>query len=175
MRRIACSDLAALAAGLLAAWPVAAAGLPASEANPPAFEARVLAAHNRARAEVGVPPLVWDAGLAAAARRWGERLASTGGFSHEGGSKAQAHGENLFMGTARAFPVETMLDMWEAEKSLLDGPHDWYRHFPEAGHYTQMVWRTTERVGCSLVSNLAFEYLVCRYDRPGNVRGQPVW
>ena len=85
------------------AVPAAAAMMTARETNPPEFEARVLAVHNRARAEVGVPPLLWDDQLAGAARRWGEHLARTGSFSHEGGSKEQAHCENLFMGTARAF------------------------------------------------------------------------
>jgi len=191
MRGLANKSLMAFPVALLVAFPALAAVvpgkpgaplppatgplLPAMEANPPEFEARVLAVHNRARAEVGAPPLAWDMRLADAARRWGMELARQGRFEHDNSNKAEPQGENLFMATARAYPVEMMIDVWEAEKTMLDGPKSWFKYFPDAGHYTQMVWRTTQRVGCSVVSNIQFEYLVCRYASPGNVIGEPVW
>ena len=39
------------------------------------------------------------------------------------------------------------------------------------GHYTQIVWPTTRRVGCATASNRANDYLVCRYWPAGNVVG----
>jgi hypothetical protein len=44
------------------------------------------------------------------------------------------------------------------------------------GHYTQVVWRNTERVGCGYSTCQAqgfnFEVWVCNYDPPGNFIGQ---
>jgi uncharacterized protein YkwD len=47
--------------------------IPAREPRPEYddFEARLLALHNRERAELRIPPLVWDVSLAAAAGRYG--------------------------------------------------------------------------------------------------------
>ena len=42
------------------------------------------------------------------------------------------------------------------------------------GHYTQMVWRDTKRLGCaSLVcDNGAGVFITCNYDPPGNYVGE---
>jgi len=39
------------------------------------------------------------------------------------------------------------------------------------GHYTQLVWRATTKVGCALGHGRQFDFLVCRYANPGNVMG----
>jgi hypothetical protein len=38
-------------------------------------------------------------------------------------------------------------------------------------HYTQIVWPTTQRVGCATASNRSSDYLVCRYLPTGNLVG----
>jgi hypothetical protein len=43
---------------------------------------------------------------------------------------------------------------------------------PETGHFTQMVWRSSQRMGCGFVSNCPELYphlLVCHYDPFGEV------
>ena len=41
------------------------------------------------------------------------------------------------------------------------------------GHYTQMVWRNTLRVGCARVQcNSRWYFVICSYDPPGNWAGQ---
>jgi hypothetical protein len=38
---------------------------------------------------------------------------------------------------------------------------------PETGHFTQMVWRSSQRLGCGFVANcpgLYPNFLVCHYD-----------
>jgi hypothetical protein len=141
------------------------------------FNARLLLAHNIERARIGVPALGWDPVLAADARVWAEELAATGRFEHspdEAGKPLQ--GENLWAGTPRAFAPEAMVGLWTAEKAD-------YRPglFPNnsrsgdvehVGHYTQMIWRNSRRVGCATAVARQEEFLVCRYSEAGNVTGQ---
>ena len=64
------------------------------------MKSMVLAVHNRERAAVGVPPLVWNDKLAADAKTYAEHLATTGKFDHPSAEWVAAHpmspeGENL--------------------------------------------------------------------------------
>ena len=141
------------------------------------FNARLLAAHNAERARIGVPSLQWDASLASDARAWADELAATGRFEHspdEAGKPLQ--GENLWAGTPRAFSPEAMVGLWTAEKTD-------YRPgvFPgnsrsgdveHVGHYTQLIWRDSRRVGCATAVGSNEEFLVCRYSEAGNITGQ---
>ena len=42
----------------------------------------------------------------------------------------------------------------------------------DVGHYSQMIWRGTRRVGCALGDGANYEYLVCRYFPAGNAFGK---
>src|SRR5690242_4692140 len=56
----------------------------ASAMLPRDFQARIVAAHNRARAEVGVPPMRWDNRLANDAEQWARHLAQINRLVHWG-------------------------------------------------------------------------------------------
>ena len=141
------------------------------------FNARLLAAHNNERGRLGVPALEWDNSLAADARVWADELAATGRFEHSPDDPDRPlQGENLWAGTPRAFSPEAMVGLWRAEKSD-------YRPgiFPnnsrsgdveKVGHYTQLIWRESRRVGCASAVGRDEEFLVCRYSEAGNVTGQ---
>jgi len=141
------------------------------------FNARLLAAHNNERGRLGVPALEWDNSLAADARVWADELAATGRFEHSPDDPDRPlQGENLWAGTPRAFSPEAMVGLWRAEKSD-------YRPgiFPnnsrsgdveKVGHYTQLIWRESRRVGCATAVGRYEEFLVCRYSEAGNVTGQ---
>lgn len=141
------------------------------------FNERLLAAHNKERAAMGVPPLEWNGQLAADARVWADELAKTGRFEHSPDAPGEdPQGENLWAGTPRAFSPESMVALWAAEKGD-------YRPgvFPNnsrsgdvehVGHYTQLIWRTSREVGCATAVGQREEFLVCRYSEAGNVMGQ---
>jgi hypothetical protein len=147
-------------------------------ASTASFPQRVLAAHNLARAEVGQRPLIWDDALGRDAAKYALQLAATGTFAHSSPAARHGYGENLWMGTRHAFSVEAMMEGWASEKRLfvagvfpaVGRKGGWQ----EVGHYTQMIWPTTQRVGCALVGTSAVEYLVCRYYPAGNVIGTPL-
>ena len=139
---------------------------------------RILELHNRERQAVRAPPLVWDSNLASAAAAYGPALAARGRLVHSPAQSRLGQGENLWMGTAGAFSIEEMVRSWAAEKSIFVAGTVPYvsrsGHFADVGHYTQMIWRTTTRLGCALHRGRGSDYLICRYSPPGNVVGQSV-
>lgn len=137
----------------------------------------MLDGHNRARALVGVPPLVWDDSLAAAAHAYAQDMARTRRFAHAVQPiGAGRQGENLWTGTRYAYRYDEMIGHWLAEsRDFIDRPTpDFSRtgRWQDVGHYTQIVWRGSTAVGCAVASNARDDYLVCRYAPPGNVMGQ---
>jgi hypothetical protein len=45
-------------------------------------------------------------------------------------------------------------------------------NFDDVGHYTQLMWRDTGKVGCAVVRDSQYDILVCRYSQAGNVEGE---
>lgn len=162
-----------VAAALLLSSPLLIGGT-ATRAD---FNQRLLAAHNKERAVVGVPPLQWNDRLAADARVWANQLVVSGRFEHSPDEQSEnPEGENLWAGTPRAFSPEAMVHLWVSEKSD-------YRPgiFPansrsgdveNVGHYTQLIWRSSRQVGCASAVGAREEVLVCRYSAAGNVYGE---
>ena len=140
------------------------------------FDDRVLAAHNRERMTLGVAPLSWDPALAIDAAKWAKYLAATGKFEHAPEDGRQPEGENLWAGTKGYYSAEAMVDGWVREKR-------YYKpgRFPDnsttgkaadVGHYTQLMWRETGRVGCAVATGVQEDVLVCRYSDAGNYTGE---
>jgi uncharacterized protein YkwD len=173
MRRLDAGRLAAVA--LLALGTPLLAGATGRLTN---LESRVLAAHNRERSGLGLNPLAWDDALAKDASRWAAALAASGEIEHEdeAGDAETAEGENLWQGTKGAYDPEAMVGLWIAEKKdFRQGPIPSVSRtgrFEDVGHYTQLVWKGTDRVGCALARGARDEMLVCRYRTAGNVEGE---
>ena len=142
------------------------------------FAARLLAAQNIERAQLGSAPLAWDPALAAAADAYAAELAATGKWGHSQPHQRVDQGENLWTGTRGAFSLETMIANWASEKRMFRAglfPNvSTTGNWADVGHYTQIVWPGSLRVGCGLRSSARDDYLVCRYAAPGNVVGEPV-
>ena len=133
----------------------------------------ILAVHNRERTAVGVSPLTWNDNLAADAQTWAQHISTTGQFIHDPESPGGENiaGFNPSMGVSA--PGEGQ-SLWVDEKQNWQGgvltPENWY----PTGHYTQMVWKDTQEVGCGTASGDGhpFSILVCRYNPNGNFMGQ---
>jgi hypothetical protein len=158
----------------------AAVPVPSTLTIPPATATamRIVAFHNQLRAAAGVPLLYWDAGLAAAADSYAAELARTGRWQHSPSASRFGQGENLWMGTRGAYPIDQMLGSWASEGRMFRPgrfPHvSRTGNWSDVGHYTQMIWRGSVRVGCAVRSSGRFDYLVCRYSPAGNVMGVTV-
>lgn len=140
---------------------------------------RILAAHNRERATLGVAPMAWDTGLQASAQAWADQLAATNAFEHSSQDSDDPEGENLWAGTKGAYSIDSMVYGWTSEKKL-------FRQgvFPDnsvtgdvgdVGHYTQILWRRTGSVGCAMATGRHDDVLVCRYSTAGNYEGERVF
>jgi len=136
---------------------------------------RIVAFHNQVRAAWGIGPIYWDRGLAAAADSYAAELARTGRWQHSAQRSRPGQGENLWMGTRGAFTVDQMVGSWAAEgRAFRPG------RFPnvsrtgewdEVGHFTQMIWPGSVRVGCAVRASAQYDYFVCRYSPAGNIMG----
>jgi len=169
----------------------AAAPLPSSQVT--AVEAlKLVAAHNAARSEVGVAPVAWSAEVASFAQQWADHIAATGKFEHRpyASEKSetdpvdpaddlpkQIYGENLAFGSGQEFGVTAAAEMWLAEKKdYVPGtpiPSDFSMF--KAGHYTQMVWSKTTKIGAGRATIQTGDFkgytvIVCNY-APGGNRG----
>jgi hypothetical protein len=138
------------------------------------FREAVLRSHNELRAIHRAPPLILDKALNKYAEAWADRLAATGQFTHSRGP----YGENLaYYGSSLSI---------DGVAAGLDAVKDWgsevarYRYgsgFSSAtGHFTQMVWAGSSRLGCGMArgprGRMNTVYIVCNYDPPGNYEGE---
>jgi hypothetical protein len=144
-------------------------------AVPPDEAEAALAHHNRVRKDLGVPPLSWSDELATYAQAWADHLASEGcQFDHrpKTGTWAQRYGENLFYGSVNSHTALTASRAWHAEVAFYRYQKLNLSNFAKTGHYTQMIWKSTERVGMGQATCPSGALIiVANYDPPGNVVG----
>jgi pathogenesis-related protein 1 len=133
--------------------------------------AEFLKLHNDARAEVGVPPLVWDDKLAAYAQEWADHLAAQGaGIKHRTDLKV---GENLSSYSDTSLRAVHGAKMWYDEIKDYDPIKNESKNGNAVGHYTQMVWRNTTKVGFGIAMAADGNIILCaNYDPAGNFTGQ---
>ncbi|XP_057953150.1 pathogenesis-related protein 1A-like [Malania oleifera] len=126
--------------------------------------------HNAAREEVGVGPLQWDAALEDYARNYAKVRSKDCAIIHSGGP----YGENVYWGVGDGFnDAAGAMKYWVDEKNYYDYDSNTCEAGKECLHYTQIVWRNTQRVGCarSPCSDGKF-FITCNYDPMGNISGE---
>jgi uncharacterized protein YkwD len=126
-----------------------------------------LDAHNRFRAKHCAPPLDWSANVAASAQRWASSLRDRGClFGHSAGE----YGENLAAGTVGMMDPAAVVGGWYDEVKGYSFSSGGFSM--RTGHFTQVVWRGTRRLGCGRSRCRGMDIWVCQYDPPGNVEGR---
>lgn len=142
------------------------------------FINQALRSHNVARGRHGVPNLVWDNGLANFALRWANNCNAPA--AHSGGP----HGENLLTAwipknNKYEYPsYSVVFNSWYAEElKKYNFARPGFYH--ETGHFTQVVWKNTKKVGCAwttanCLANKKTQRvykMVCEYEPRGNIEG----
>ena len=129
-----------------------------------AFIDGFLVLHNQARNAVGVGPLQWDRKLANYARNYARQRRADCLLQHSDSS----FGENIFWGSGHGWTPSQAVAAWIDEKKWFDYSKNICTG-PDCTHYTQVVWRTTTKVGCAkIICNSGDTFITCNYDPPGN-------
>ncbi|MBK7533984.1 MAG: Fis family transcriptional regulator [Myxococcales bacterium] len=177
LARVCTPALLAVVAGCGADDPLSDAGPPGSASEPPELSG-TLAAHNQVRAQVGLPALTWDPALAAVAKTWAARCIDVqdpiGLVDHnEGRSTGGAYvGENIY-GSSGSATGPAAVASWASEAANYNYASNTCSDV--CGHYTQLVWRETTKVGCALQDCARLQYgrtVVCNYAPGGNINSR---
>jgi len=137
-------------------------------------------AHNAWRTRAGVLSIRWAADLAAQAQNRAIALARQD-CALEHGMLPDDVGENLYRASAllkerggREFYVvspSNVVDVWGVESADYSPSTGSCAPGRQCGHYTQIVWPSTEEVGCGMaVCPCLGQVWVCRYRPRGNIR-----
>ncbi|KAM1801157.1 hypothetical protein ACFX11_032803 [Malus domestica] len=123
-------------------------------------------AHNEIRRAENMKPLVWNDTMAQLAEDWAKKQDHDCGMRH---SSYQGMGENLFWGyKAHWLPREAVYD-WAHEKQYYNKENRECEPDKACDHYTQIIWKDTEQVGCARYKCSSGSLLVvCEYYPPGN-------
>ncbi|MEM9302985.1 MAG: CAP domain-containing protein [Pseudomonadota bacterium] len=134
-----------------------------------------------------LPPLVWNADLAAVANAWADgcQFGFNGNRSLDYAARnggAVAVGETIFASSAALADVDAVSQAilaWRGEASDYDYNSDSCTAGATCGAYTQLVWRDTTAVGCAVAScpgiisgGITGTFVVCNFAPGGNVAGQ---
>ncbi|GLJ27157.1 hypothetical protein SUGI_0532460 [Cryptomeria japonica] len=131
--------------------------------------AEFLVPQNEARAKVGDPPLVWDTKVASYAEWYAHQRQSDCALKHSSGP----YGENIFWGSGSAWQPKDAVNAWVGEDEYFNYHTHSCNGYEECGHYTQIVWKNSLRVGCAkVICNSGDTFMTCNYDPPGNYVGQ---
>jgi pathogenesis-related protein 1 len=139
--------------------------------------------HNQVRAQIQtqppLAPLEWDAALAQTAAAWvaqcRDQEAPAGLIDHNP-DRSQGHpyyvGENIYASSGNA-TAQGAVQAWASEAANYNYANNTCSGI--CGHYTQIVWRSTAKLGCAKGDCPSLQFrstIVCNYGPGGNVGGQ---
>jgi hypothetical protein len=114
-----------------------------------------------------------DAGAGEFAQAWADKLQKRGcELQHRPsrGADAQKYGENIYWASGKKSSVDEVVGDWVAERKNFNARTNGCKGV--CGHYTQVVWRKSVRLGCGMATCGDAEVWVCNYDPPGNFMGE---
>ncbi len=163
---------AAASAASPAAGPGTAALAGDRQKNLDPLATAILSAHNQYRAQHGVPPLAWDEDCVAAAKRCADECQANGKLTHcHMSGQLGEHGQNVAWASGAGYVKDPAAGVaqWYAEVAKYDFSKQSETQ-KGTGHFTQVCWRASYKVGAALSAN--GQFLVCNYFPAGNKSGQ---
>ncbi|KAM6147850.1 peptidase inhibitor R3HDML [Erethizon dorsatum] len=177
-----------------AVWPLSGPGVPRYRRKRRISVWDIMALldyHNHIRASVYPPAanmeyMVWDELLARMAEAWASRCI----WDHGPPQLMRLVGQNLSIFSGRYTSILDLVTLWANERwnYLFPAPSDcvprcpWHCNGPVCTHYTQMVWASSNRLGCAIHTCDSINvwgstwyqavYLVCNYAAKGNWMGE---
>ncbi|KAJ8346421.1 hypothetical protein SKAU_G00278220 [Synaphobranchus kaupii] len=130
------------------------------------FEKEFVDTHNAYRRKHGAPPLRLSRDLCKSAQSWAEHLLSIKTLKHSNTS----NGENLYYAWSSAQKSLTgkeAVDNWYSEIKDYNFSKPGFRS--NTGHFTQVVWKSSEDVGVGLATDGNTVFVVGQYSPAGNI------
>ncbi|GEQ72687.1 hypothetical protein JCM33374_g6374 [Metschnikowia sp. JCM 33374] len=124
------------------------------------FAKAILDAHNTKRASHSASALSWSAALFDYAQNYANSYTCGSMLIHSGGK----YGENLAYGYSSGVAA---LEAWYSEGTGYD-----YANANVLDHFTQVIWKSTTKLGCAYKSCGGGLYVICSYDPAGNFVGE---
>jgi hypothetical protein len=170
--------------------PSGVGGTSGGMANPLTQDAidAFVAAHNQARRgplvpppSPALPPVTWDGVLADSVYNYAIKCQGTNDLLSHNANRSTDYqalggsgyvGENIYGTSATMVTPATAVALWMNEAPSYDYNSG---EFGSAGHYTQIVWRSSVRIGCAIVDCPALQYhntVICDYAPGGNIVGE---
>lgn len=124
-----------------------------------------------------LPALTWSTSAADVAQAWAN------GCTYQHNAGRGDRGENIAASAPQGtWGAADAVAAWASEAKDYDLASNTCASGKECGHYTQLVWRDTVRVGCAHracstgspfgAQNPNWDFWVCDYEPPGNWVGQ---
>lgn len=142
----------------------------------------ILSAHNKLRDKLHLPRLEWSNELADIAKDWVYALQENYEcrMVH---SRMPDLGENLYWGSSVRYPYGRreiqnvrpfdVINAWAEERHYYNHNRNRCAYGKVCGHYTQLIWRDTTKVGCAnIICPDKSQVWSCNYNPPGNYVGQ---
>jgi pathogenesis-related protein 1 len=165
--------------------PTADAGTgPVDAGTPTATQAAWLDPQNAVRAHPNpapsspLPPFTWSDSAAQVAQAWANNCV----YQHNSPAGRGNRGENIAANTpVGSWTPSNVVAAWAGEVSDYNYASNTCASGKECGHYTQIVWASTTRVGCGMATcstgspfsgATQWDFWVCDYEPPGNFIGQ---
>ncbi|WKY12920.1 hypothetical protein Q1695_004048 [Nippostrongylus brasiliensis] len=164
-----------------------------------AVRSAFLTAHNKYRSSVarGLEPdalggnapkaskmlkMVWDCSVEASAMAHAQKCV----YEHSASSTRPGLGENIYMTSSVNFDMVKAANqassLWWSELAQYGvGPSNnlttalWNRPNTQIGHYSQMAWETSYRLGCAIAHCPSFTFGVCQYGPAGNYMNRLIY
>ncbi|KAK2992534.1 hypothetical protein RJ640_004308 [Escallonia rubra] len=137
--------------------------------NPTTTITQLLNAHNAVRARHRLPPLKWNAKLAKYAKFYANKRRGDCALVHSDSN----YGENIFWGKGNGWKPADAVAAWAAQEAYYNYKSNTCMAGKDCLHYTQVVWRSTQSVGCAKIKcGNGDTHVVCEYYPHGNTIGQ---
>jgi len=145
------------------------------------YKQAVLNHHNIHRRNHSAPDLVWSTALEDSAKKWALKCI----WAHNTTINGGGYGQNIAAGVSKSAVGVVVSDLWyNNEMPYFAGQYGKSQpnmdSFEKWGHFTQVVWKQTSKVGCytapcsqgmSNVNGRYTSFTVCNYGPPGNFLG----
>ncbi|KAL6185421.1 hypothetical protein ACLB2K_041555 [Fragaria x ananassa] len=129
--------------------------------------------HNMVRAAKWEMPLMWDFQLERYARWWAGIRKADCKLQHSFPEDGFKLGENIYWGSGSTWTPIDAVNTWAAAEKCYTYATNTCEAGQMCGHYTQIVWKSTRRVGCArVVCDDGDVFMTCNYDPPGNYIGE---